>query len=316
MNFTDILNYPVVLTEGGMVERINRNPSIELDPHIAHAGLIYNEKGRETLRQIYTSYIDVGKKYDCPFLSLTPTWRANPERIKQSEFHEKFETINKDCVNFLNDIRQDYKGYSEKIFIGGMMACYGDAYVPEEALSEKDAEIFHSEQAGYLAKSNVDFIKAATLPALSEAMGIAKAIAKFNIPYILSFVIKPNGCLLDGTPLYEAIETIDSNVNQAPFFYMINCVHPLILSKAMDQNKEHLNILRKRVLGFQANTSAKSPKELNNLEYIDTTNAEDFAELLCNVHTDFGIKILGGCCGSDDSHINAIGRKVFDCKTS
>ena len=55
------------------------------------------------------------------------------------------------------------------------MACKGDAYRPEEALSKEEAALFHREQAEALAQSGVDFIKAATLPAFSEAYGIASA---------------------------------------------------------------------------------------------------------------------------------------------
>ncbi len=48
-----IIEAKVILTEGGMVERIHRDTSVDLDSFIAHSGLIYNKKGREVLRKIY-----------------------------------------------------------------------------------------------------------------------------------------------------------------------------------------------------------------------------------------------------------------------
>jgi len=80
---------------------------------------------------------------------------------------------------------------------------------------ELDSFIAHSgmiyEQIKSVAQSGVDFIMASTLPAFSEAMCIALALSKFNIPYIISFVVTPEGTLLDGTPVHEAIDKIDSH---------------------------------------------------------------------------------------------------------
>lgn len=300
---------PVLLTEGGVVERIKRDPTVDLDPHIAHSGLIYNPYGKKVLRQIYTGYIDIGEKYNLPFLSLAPTWRANPERIRNSVFN-RHDDINKDCVDFLKQIRDGYSGYSDHIFIGGLMACRGDAYRPEEALSKKDAEMFHQEQAARLAQSGVDFIKVATLPAVSEAYGMASAISSHGIPYILSFVIKPDGTVLDGTPIHEAIELIDENIHPRPLFYMVNCVHPTIFEKAITKEISFSRELIARIKGLQANTSSKSPDELDDLTYLDTSDPEEFGALMVSLHKKFGLKVLGGCCGSDSSHIDEIARRI------
>ncbi len=301
----------IILTEGGMIERIKRNDDIQVDPQIAHSAMVYGKKGREILRKIYSGYLDVGKKYNCPVISLAPTWRANPERIKKSIFKNKKKEINKDCVDFLNEIRNSYSGYSSSIFIGGMMACKGNAYDPKEALSENAAKSFHQEQAGYLAESKIDFIKAATLPALSEALGIAAAISTYNVPYVLSFVINRDAALLDGTPIHKAIEIIDSETDVNPLFYMVNCVHPTIFEEAISMESKIFPDILNRIVGFQANSSLKSPAELDNLSFPDTIQPGEFADLMISIHKKFGIKILGGCCGTDDSHINALARKLF-----
>ena len=310
MTFKNIITESkVILTEGGMVERIRRDTSVELDSFIAHSGLIYAEKGRAVLRKIYNEYISIGQEHNLPFISLAPTWRANPERIKKSVFYD-YKNINRDCVDFLNDIRRNYSDYSKLILIGGMMACRGDAYRPEEALSKEDAAKFHSEQAKALAGSGLDFIKAATLPSVSEAYGMASAISVHGIPYILSFVVRKDGSILDGTPLHEAIDLIDSEIHPEPAFYMVNCVHPTIFEQAIIHNIAISENILKRILGFQANTSAKSPEELDDLSYTDSSDPEEFADLMIALHKRFGIKILGGCCGSDGRHIAELAKRL------
>jgi homocysteine S-methyltransferase len=310
-NFVEMFEKsPVVLTEGSMVERIRRHPSVELDPWIAHAGLIYEEKGREVLAQLYGEYIDIGYQYNLPFMALAPSWRANPERLRQSPYSMRTH-INRDCVDFLKDIRATYGEYAQSIFIGGMMACKGYAYRPEEALLQEEAALFHREQAEALAKSGVDFIKVATLPAMSEAYGIASALSRYNLPYILSFVIRREGTLLDGSPIHQAVEIIDAETDPPPYFYMINCVHPTIFEQALGHEEKYSSTLRTRILGLQANTSSKSPEELDNLGYLDTSEPKEFAELMVTLHRRFGIKVLGGCCGSVDRHIAEIAKRLF-----
>ena len=67
------------------------------------------------------------------------------------------------------------------------------------------------------------------------------------------------------------------------------------------------------MIGFQANTSSKSPEELDGLDYLDTTDAAEFAESMVSLHNQFGIQILGGCCGTDNRHIEEIAKHINNC---
>ncbi|MCP4155401.1 MAG: homocysteine S-methyltransferase family protein [bacterium] len=309
-NFNEMVESSrVILTEGGMVERINRNPDVELDPYIAHSGLIYDKNSRDVLTRIYKEYIDIAREHRLPMLTMAPTWRANPERIEKSAFRNH-QAINEDCVRFLEELRESYGAYSQSVYIGGLMCCKGDAYNPAEALTVKEAALFHKKQADSLARCRVDFIKATTLPAVSEARGIAETLSKYKVPYILSFVINADGAVLDGTPLHKAIDLIDSQVHPAPSFYMVNCVHPTLFLQAMNNQMKISPNVKNRILGLQANTSAKSPEELDNLSYLDTTEPGKFADLILSIHLRLGTKVLGGCCGSDNHHIMELAKKL------
>jgi len=312
MNFEQtIRGQSPILTEGAMVERIRRNPGVELDPEIAHAGLIYSESGRQALTELYQQYLSIGQHYNLPMLTLAPTWRANPERIASTGCGP-VDQLNQDCVAFLREIRAGFGAYQERLFLAGMLGCRNDAYKPQEALAAKEAEQFHRPQVEALAASGVDFIKAATLPAVSEALGIAHAIARTGIPSVLSFVIRPDGTVLDGTPLHKAVAQIDHETDQAPIFYMINCVHPAVFMEAMTRETASDATLSERVIGFQGNTSSKSPEELDNLPYLDTTEPEPFADLMMQIHKDFGTRILGGCCGTDNRHIAHVAARLAE----
>lgn len=310
MNLINLLNSsPFILTEGSVIERIRRDSDLELNPFISNSAFVYDSDGAEILREIYRQYIDIGQKYNLPILILTPTWRANKERIQKSGYSHT--DVNGDNFRFLNEIRKEYGVYSKNILIGGLIGCANDAYKPEESLSAEEAEEFHKYQLEHLVRSGVDFLIASTLPALPEAKGIAKAMSKCNIPYILSFVIRKDGTLLDGKPLSDVIRVIDETTNPNPAFYMVNCVHPSVLNSTFESLSSSSDLLELRLLGIQANTSCKSPEELDGMEILDTESPDSFSKAMVNLHTQYKTKVLGGCCGTDNTHIEEIARQYL-----
>ncbi len=310
MNFTQAVeHYPFILTEGAVIERIRRDPAVTLDPHIANASLIYTPEGRAALTRIYTQYLDIGKAHTLPMITFAPTWRANPERLRRAGFTD-VAVVNSDAVHCVQAIRAGYDGYASQVFIGGLMGCAGDAYNSTEALSADEAASFHASQTHALANAGVDFLMGATLPALSEAIGMARAMAETAVPYIVSFVLRPTGALLDNTPLHEAIACIDGTVSPQPLAYWANCVHPSVFAAALQHELARDTRVTERVIGLQANTSAKSPEELEGLDSLDTEAPETFAQAMVALRQQFGVKMLGGCCGTDERHIAAIASAI------
>lgn len=295
---------PVIIVEGAVIERLRREVTIPLDPPLLNASWIYSGEGAALLRRIYEGYITCAVRSNLPAIILTPTWRANPERISVSGY--RADDVNGDCFRFLDAIRSGFGPLAERIAIGGLMGCRGDSYSPAEALSPADATAFHRKQALQLAGAGVDFLIGSTLPALSEALGMARAMCESGAPYILSFVLRPEGTLLDGTILSDAIRTIDAVVSPRPLLYMINCVHPDNFRKALAAPGQDRSITDTRIAGLQANTSRKSPEELDGRETLDGEEPYTFGKLMGELHKDFSLRLLGGCCGTDDRHIEAM----------
>jgi homocysteine S-methyltransferase len=289
------------LSEGSIYERLRRNPSVQFDPHIFHASLVYDERYAPVLEALHREYLEVGQAYSLPMLALTDTWRANMERIRLSAFPER--PVNQDNARFLIEIRDGYGTDASPIFVGGHLGCRGGAYSPDQRLSEEEAAEFHAPQVAALAEAGVDFLYGGTLPALSEARGLARAMAQTELPYLLSFVIQKGGKLLDTTPLATAIETIDHANHRPPTGYAINCVHPSIFMEGMRTLQQRIPALSHRILSFQANTSARAPMELVGLVELETEDPKLLARQMMEGHWQFGTRFMGGCCGTDTSHI-------------
>ncbi len=300
---------PIILGEGAVIERLRRNTDFELDPFIVNSAFIYEQKKRKAIETIYRQYLDIGFQYDLPLLLSTPTWRASRERIIAAGYEGK--DVNGDNFRFLDALRSSFGVYARKVVICGLLSCQGDAYNPEEALEADVAHEFHTWQAMKLVEAGVDFLLAATLPAFSEATGLAQALAVTDKPYIVSFVIRPEGTLLDGTPLKNAIAAIDAEVSPMPLAYLVNCTHASIFRSAILHEVNSSSLVRERVVGLLANTAALNPEELNNSDGLVEEEPETFGQSVAYLHGDLGMKILGGCCGTDHRHIRYLAKHLL-----
>jgi len=306
MTFAECLaREPLTLTEGAVIERLRRDPAALLDPHVLHAGFVYSDVGRRQLERVCRSYLEIAVESRLPFVIGTPTWRASPERLSAAGLGS-VEQVNADGVRFAADLRATCGEARRHIFIAGLMGCRGDAYDPRQTLSVADARVYHAPQARALAQAGVDCLLAATLPALAEALGLAAALGETEVPYVLSFVLRPDGCLLDDTPLHEAVSRIDSGATPRPLAYWANCVHPAVFRQAMERDVTHDPGLATRIVGLQANTSPLGPAELDHSGDLRGAEPAEFAADLCAVQRRFGLRVLGGCCGTDDRHIRAL----------
>ncbi len=276
--------------EAAVVEQLRRSKDVQLDALLANAPLIYDPIASKAMTAIYQQHMELAQQADLPMLLCTPTWRAGKDRVEQSGISN---TINSDAVAFMQNIR-----LSDNIKIGGMIGCKNDCYQPDEGLSVQQAELFHRWQIEQLATAGVDFLIAETLPNINEALGIAKVMAATNIPYIISFVISRDGKVLDGTTLDAAIQFIDKNTQHPPLGYMVNCVHPSFLCPNTQTTK-----VFKRLIGFQANASSLDHCDLENAGELHTDDIAEWGELMLNLNANYGMKILGGCCGTNIEHL-------------
>ena len=286
----------LILMEAAIVEPLRRSSDIELHPTLVNAPLIYKEAGRKALTRLYQNYIDIALGANTPFLMCTPTWRANRERVSKTGIRP---TINKDAVHFLKDIRRSQKQGHENIKIGGLIGCRNDCYQPQEALSAEQAEQFHAWQIEQLKQGGVDFIIAETLPSVNEAIGIAKALEYSGLPYFMSFVISRDGLVLDGTDLDTAIKTIDGNTNRQALGFMVNCAYPGFLNAASQPPG-----VFSRLVGYLANASSKDHCDLDGSDSLLMESVPDWGEMMLELNRVYGVKVLGGCCGTNEQHLN------------
>jgi len=287
--------HPKILAECAIAERLRRTPNVELDPLLYNAPLIYGPKhARDAMTAIYTEYITAADEAELPLLMSSPTWRVDPERLKEAGGNL---SLNTDAVNYMLDLREKFPGNSP-VLVGALTGPRNDCYRPELAPNAEEAEEFHSAQITELGKTNADYLHAQTLPSVTEALGISRAMTATGKPYIISFCVGVDGNVLDGTSLPEAFRIIDSEA--PPTAYYVNCTHPQFL----------LNSYRSgdldRLSGIQANGSSLDVTQLDGSCKTIADPVQDWAKAMLELHHTHGIKILGGCCGTSLEHMQSL----------
>jgi len=294
-----------LLMEGALGERLKREFGLDISSNVGMGSLVYNAKGRYALRCLWLQYLAIAKEYGLPFLATTPTRRANHKRVLQSG---QPISIIKDNVKFLQSVLAEINHQS---YLGGLMGCSGDAYTGEGNLSEDDAFKFHRWQAGEFAEIGTNFLFAGIMPTLPEAAGMARAMAETQLPYIISFTIKSDGCLIDGTTINDAIEVIDSKVYPKPLCYMTNCIHPRLVASALEQPFNQTDIVHTRFRGIQANTAELEYKDIDSSDLLKATSSpESLADDIAYLYKRFNLSIIGGCCGTDNRYITEIAKSI------
>lgn len=169
----------------------------------------------------------------------------------------------------------------------------------------EEAEKFHSAQAGELGETNLDFLLGQTMPAVTEAEGMARAMLATGLPAVISFCINRHGRVLDGTRLDEAIELLDEKLDGKLLGYYVNCSHPSFV-QADSMNPRALS----RLIGICANSSSKDHSALEQSEETVQDNLEEWTETMVRLNRVHGVKVLGGCCGTDDRHLRALCEQI------
>lgn len=299
------LKEQIFITDAGLETELCFHKNIKL-PEFAAYDLLRTQEGYEMLFDYYATYAELARKYARGLVLETTTWRANRDWGKKiGDSPERLDQLNRKAVELLLHIRSEYASDTTAIVISGNLGPRGDGYVASQRMNAEQAKDYHLPQIQTLVDAGVDLITSLTLNYVEEAIGIVKAAQQVDIPVVISFTVETDGRLPTGETLQQAIETVDRETNNGPVYYMINCAHPTHFGHLFNEQQVWI----KRVRGIRGNASSCSHEELDNAEVLDEGNPDEFGAQCHHLHKmSPNLNILGGCCGTDHRHIEAICR--------
>ena len=294
------------LTDGGFETCMLFLEGFDL-PQFASFPLLDTDAGQEAVLRYNTSFLDEAAAQGAGYVLDTITWRASAGWGKILGLDaEEIDRVNRNAVAQVKGLRTDRVENGQRILINGVIGPHGDAYAPDQVLTAQAAQDYHERQVGVLAASGVDMISAMTISSSSEAIGIARAARAVGVPVALSFTVETDGRLISGMTLEDAVKRTDDATDGVPAWYGINCAHP-----------DHFRHILTgdwvgRIGSVRANASRLSHAELDEAAELDAGNpaelARDYHHLL---HVLPGLRVVGGCCGTDLRHVAAIGRSCL-----
>jgi homocysteine S-methyltransferase len=300
------------LTDGGLETTLIFHHGIEL-PLFAAFDLLKNEAGKQILKDYYERYLNVARQYTAGFVLEAPTWRASKDWGEKLGYSAAaLDQINRTAIEQLEALRQAYEAEDFRIVISGNLGPRGDGYAPGNKMNAQEAEAYHAPQIETFSTTSADLVSAFTLNYTQEAIGIIKAAKSFNMPVVISYTLETDGTLPSGELLQDAILEADQATDGYAAYFMINCAHPSHFQQILQAGGNWV----KRIKGIRANASTRSHQELDEADHLDIGDKQELAKgyqklklLLPNLN------IIGGCCGTDHTHLENICGLWFDEKS-
>ena len=288
------------VTDGGLETTLIFHAGIDL-PDFAAFPLVDSGAGRAALADYYAPYLALADRLRTGIVLDTPTWRASLDWGARLGYDStRIAELNRAAVGFVRGLATDRP--SVPAVINGVIGPRGDGYVVGSLMSADEAAAYHGLQARAFAEAGADMISAVTMTYAEEAIGIARAAGLAGLDVALSFTVETDGRLPSGQRLGEAINQVDEATGGAPAYYMINCAHPTHFLHELDPDAPWSG----RVKGLRANASRLSHAELDAATELDRGDIAELADLYAGVRSAFELRVVGGCCGTDHEHVEAV----------
>lgn len=293
------------LTDGGLETTLIFHEGVDL-PHFAAFLLLKDEAGRRQLRDYYERYLAIAARDGRGFVLETPTWRASGDWADLLEIHRaELAALNRAAVGLMIELREAWADRVSPLVVSGCVGPRGDGYDPGQVMTAEDAQAYHADQIEAFAQAGADMIAAITMTNTPEAISVARAARAAGLPVAISFTVETDGCLPTGETLGEAIVAVDAATDGAPAYYMVNCAHPEHFAGVLTPGAAWVD----RIGGLRANASRRSHQELNDSPDLDDGDPAELGEEHAALVRRFPrIRVIGGCCGTDDRHVDAMSR--------
>jgi len=295
------------LTAGGTETEILYKWGYEL-PEFAMFTLLDDEEANECVRNMYRRYFEVAAKNNTGLVIEGHDYRASPDWAgKLGISLENLAEIQHRIINFLTDLKIEFDGKVSDVVITGGIGPRGDAYGTGGNISEAEAEDYHSVQLSTLKDTDADMAVALTFNNIPEAVGIVRAATKIGIPIGISLTLNTESRLSSGPSLREAIEAIDENTDEGAAWYGTNCSHPLEFEPAISEE----GAWRQRLRLIRPNAAKMEKISLCKLGHLEDGDPIELGAQMGDVASRFpSVDIIGGCCGTDERHLNEIAKNV------
>ena len=265
------------------------------------ANAILNSDYHKLLEDTHKDFVKAGAE-----VIVTTTFTTRRRRLRDNNIEDKFEYLNKKAGEIATNVKKEFPNIK---IAGGLPP--QDLTYEEDKRSEKEIIKDFNEQAKLL-DEYVDFYYFDVWSSIKEFKCGIEAIKEFKKPYLVGIHISEGTKLPSGEQISEIKNILDDNL----LGVMLSCVSP----ENYELNLEELKKLD-FPFGFKLNGfKTTKPKNGYTANYLKTKgNPNEFLghrldltpEKIHEIAKKFkehGATIIGGCCETRPSHIEAMAK--------
>ena len=245
----------------------------------------------ELITELHRDYVNAGAD-----VIETNTFGANRFKLTPHGLNDKIYDINFKGAQLARNVAKN------NVLVAGAVGPLGVQIEPIGKISFDEAKNYFKEQIQGLIDGGVDLIILETFALVKEMIQAVRAAREINpnISILAQVTINDSGTLLSGAPLSRFIEKIEGyNIDAIG----LNCsVGPKLMLDALEELRDLTNI----PLSVQPNAGLPQSIGGRNIYLTSPEYMAEYAKRFIQT----GAAIVGGCCGTNPTHIKAIRKAV------
>ena len=297
-NFLQTVNERVVIYDGAMGTSIQtRNPSVDDFWGKEGCNELLVLSRPDIIKDIHGSFLKVG----CDVVE-TDTFGATRVVLAEYDLQDKTAEINIAAAKLAKEVAQQFSTKDKPRFVAGSIG--PTTKLPSLGhIRFDDMVAGYVEQASALIEGGVDVLLVETsqdlLQAKAALVGVFEAMQKAGkrLPVTVQVTLEATGTMLLGTEIGAALTAIE------PFDVDVIGLNCATGPKEMNDAVRYLGVNSTKYISVLPNAGLPQ-NEGGRAVY--KLKPEELAQYHKHFITDFGVRIVGGCCGTTPQHLKAV----------
>ena len=298
-------NQEIMLLDGGVSTEIRRR-GVALDKNV-WSGLT-TKTNPDEVRQVHADYIQAGAQ-----IITANTYSTARHVLESINLGHESKLLNFKSVQLAQQARDDVA--EEEVFIAGSMSSMPPLTSHREVAIDGQVESSYQELAEVLANAGVDLIIAEMMRDIENASMVIKAAVSTGLPVLIGFsaMMAENG--VDVRSLRW--KNTDDTTSAHDFGEMVETLKPLgglaagIMQTRVEDIGPALEVLKQHWSGPLLAYAETGKLILPDWRYEEVSSPEDYAAEIDGWIQNYGVQIVGGCCGTGPEHIRVL-RQLLD----
>jgi enediyne biosynthesis protein CalE2 len=288
----------VLILDGGTATELQRRGA-EVDAPWWTSLVLRSQAGRALIRQVHADFIAAGAR-----IITANTFRTSRHSLDAAGASEQeADELVRVALAEARAARAQAPTATQQVTIAASVAPLGDCFLPEQVPPSDVLRAEHRWHIERLAGSGAELLLAETMNSIREAVTVVAEGKRSGLPVWASFACTGSGRLLSGENAPAAALAAGAAGADA---VLVNCTSLTGCAAALADIRAGGADMP---LGCYPNIEDRSgiPQARHVNRYVKSAYSPgSLAVAMAGLTADFGLAVVGGCCGASPRHIRAI----------